>query len=298
MNLNIINSRKIWFSISGTLMTLSILALLVWGLKPGIDFTGGSLLEISYETNRPAMTEVADNLANLNLKSLKVQAAGDNNLLLRFENVDENTHQQILAQLKNQANNSGLVEEQKFESIGPTVGLELKNKAVVAIILVLICILAYIAYVFRQVSRPVASWKYGLAAIAALFHDILIITGIFSALGFFLGIEIDTLFVTALLTILGFSVHDTIVTFDRIRENLFKIHNQSFIEIVNRSVNETVIRSINTSLTAILVLLAVYIFGGESIRYFVLALILGFIVGTYSSIFIASPLLVWWNKNK
>lgn len=298
MNLNIINSRKIWFSISGTLMTLSILALLVWGLKPGIDFTGGSLLEISYETNRPAMTEVADNLASLNLKSLKVQAAGDNNLLLRFENVDENTHQQILTQLKNQASNSGLVEEQKFESIGPTVGLELKNKAVVAIILVLICILAYIAYVFRQVSRPVASWKYGLAAIAALFHDILIITGIFSALGFFLGVEVDTLFVTALLTILGFSVHDTIVTFDRIRENLFKIHNQSFIEIVNRSVNETVIRSINTSLTAILVLLAVYIFGGDSIRYFVLALILGFIVGTYSSIFIASPLLVWWNKNK
>lgn len=296
MHYNIINSKKIWFTISGSLMILSIVALLVWGLKLGIDFTGGSLLEVSYQTNRPSIDEVNQSLSTLNLQSLKVQPAGDNDFLLRFENVDETTHQEILNQLKNQVN--GQLEERKFESIGPTIGMELKNKAITAIMVVLIFILAYIAYAFRKVSKPVASWKYGLAAITALFHDILIVTGIFSALGFFLGVEIDTLFVTALLTILGFSVHDTIVTFDRVRENLFKIHNQPFEEIVNRSVNETIIRSINTSLTSILTLLAVYIFGGESIRYFVLALILGFIVGTYSSIFIASPLLVWWNKNK
>lgn len=296
MHYNIINSKKIWFTISGSLMILSIVALLVWGLKLGIDFTGGSLLEVSYQTNRPSIDEVNQSLSALNLQSLKVQPAGDNDFLLRFENVDETTHQEILNQLKNQVN--GQLEERKFESIGPTIGMELKNKAITAIIVVLVFILAYIAYAFRKVSKPVASWKYGLAAITALFHDILIVTGIFAALGFFLGVEIDTLFVTALLTILGFSVHDTIVTFDRVRENLFKIHNQPFEEIVNRSVNETIIRSINTSLTSILTLLAVYIFGGESIRYFVLALILGFIVGTYSSIFIASPLLVWWNKNK
>ncbi len=296
MNYNIINSRKIWFTISGSLMALSIIALLVWGLKLGIDFTGGSLLEVSYQTARPSIEEVTQTLSTVELQSLKVQPAGDNDFLIRFENVSEAKHQEVLDQLKNQV--SGQLEERKFESIGPTIGMELRDKAVTAIVVVLIFILAYIAYVFRKVSRPVASWKYGLAAIVALFHDILIVTGIFAALGFFFGVEIDTLFVTALLTILGFSVHDTIVTFDRVRENLFKIHNQSFEEIVNRSVNETIIRSINTSLTSILTLLAVYIFGGESVRYFVLALILGFIVGTYSSIFIASPLLVWWNKSK
>ena len=296
MNYNIINSRKIWFTISGSLMALSIIALLVWGLKLGIDFTGGSLLEVSYQTTRPSIEEVTQTLSAVELQSLKVQPAGDNDFLIRFENVSEAKHQEVLDQLKNQV--EGQLEERKFESIGPTIGMELRNKAVTAIVVVLIFILAYIAYVFRKVSRPVASWKYGMAAIVALFHDILIVTGIFSALGFFFGVEIDTLFVTALLTILGFSVHDTIVTFDRVRENLFKVHNQSFEEVVNISVNQTITRSINTSLTSILTLLAVYIFGGESVRDFVLALILGFIVGTYSSIFIASPLLVWWNKSK
>jgi preprotein translocase subunit SecF len=296
MNYNIINSRKIWFTISGSLMALSIIALLVWGLKLGIDFTGGSLLEVSYQTARPSIEEVTQTLSTVELQSLKVQPAGDNDFLIRFENVSEAKHQEVLNQLKNQV--EGQLEERKFESIGPTIGMELRNKAVTAIVVVLIFILAYIAYVFRKVSRPVASWKYGMAAIVALFHDILIVTGIFSALGFFFGVEIDTLFVTALLTILGFSVHDTIVTFDRVRENLFKVHNQSFEEVVNISVNQTITRSINTSLTSILTLLAVYIFGGESVRDFVLALILGFIVGTYSSIFIASPLLVWWNKSK
>ncbi|MBP9802124.1 protein translocase subunit SecF [Patescibacteria group bacterium] len=296
MNYNIINSRKIWFTISGSLMALSIISLLFWGLKLGIDFTGGSLLEVSYQTARPSIEEVTQTLSAVELQSLKVQPAGDNDFLIRFENVSEVKHQEVLDQLKNQV--EGQLEERKFESIGPTIGMELRNKAVTAIVVVLIFILAYIAYVFRKVSRPVASWKYGMAAIVALFHDILIVTGIFSALGFFFGVEIDTLFVTALLTILGFSVHDTIVTFDRVRENLFKVHNQSFEEIVNISVNQTITRSINTSLTSILTLLAVYIFGGESVRDFVLALILGFIVGTYSSIFIASPLLVWWNKSK
>jgi preprotein translocase subunit SecF len=154
----------------------------------------------------------------------------------------------------------------------------------------------YIAYAFRQVSKPVASWKYGVSAIIALAHDLLIITGIFAALGYFLNVEVDTLFVTALLTILGFSIHDTIVTFDRTRENIFKIQNQSFDDIVNLSVNQTIVRSINTSVTTLFVLLAIYVFGGASIKFFVLALMLGVIVGTYSSIFIASPLLTIWKR--
>ena len=162
----------------------------------------------------------------------------------------------------------------------------------------LVFIVLYIAYAFRKVSKPVASWKFGIAAIIALTHDILVIAGIFAALGYFLNIEVDSLFVTALLTILGFSVHDTIVTFDRTRENLFKNNNKSFSEIVNISVNQTIVRSINTSVTTLLVLLAIYFFGGESIKNFVLALVLGVIIGTYSSIFLASPLLTIWRKRK
>lgn len=293
---NIIKTRKIWFSISGVFMLISIIALLTSGLKLGIDFTGGSLLEIKYENNRPSISQIEESLGQVNIHNIKVQPSDDNIFLIRFENVDEDKHQIILNQLTTTATDSGLVEEQRFESIGPTIGAELKSKSIEAIVIVLIFIVVYIAYAFRHVSKPVASWKYGLAAIVALVHDILIITGIFAILGYLLGVEVDSLFVTALLTILGFSVHDTIVTFDRIRENLFKIHNQSFEDIVNLSVNQTIVRSINTSFTTLLVLLAIYIFGGQSIKYFVLALMLGLIIGTYSSIFIASPLLVWWNK--
>ena len=185
--------------------------------------------------------------------------------------------------------------EKSFSSVGPTIGNELKQKSYYAIALVLLAIVIYIAWAFRRVSRPVASWKYGVAAIIALLHDVIIPTGVFSALGHFLGYEVDVLFVTALLTVLGFSVHDTIVVFDRIRENLLK-REGSFEDIVNYSVNQTMTRSINTSATVMLVLLAVYFFGGESVRNFTLVLILGVFFGTYSSIFIASPILVVWHK--
>ena len=174
----------------------------------------------------------------------------------------------------------------------------MKSKAVKSIIIVLLFIVFYIAYAFRKISKPVASWKYGISAIVALTHDILIITGVFAVLGHFMRVEVDSLFVTALLTILGFSIHDTIVTFDRTRENLFKNDDKPFEEIVNISVNQTIVRSLNTSVTTLFVLLAIYIFGGESIKNFVLALILGVIIGTYSSIFVASPLLVIWNRKK
>ena len=297
---NIIKRKKIWFSISGALVALSIIFLFVWGLRLGIDFTGGSLLEINYQPVRPSIAQVEEALAPLELQSLKIQPSNEHNFLIRFENVTEERHQDVANAL------SGLiVEEQnatltelRFESIGPTIGQELKKKAIQAIVIVLLFIVAYIAYAFRQVSKPVASWKYGISAIIALAHDILIITGIFVILGRFLNVEIDTLFVTALLTILGFSIHDTIVTFDRTRENIFKIQNQSFDNIVNLSVNQTIVRSINTSVTTLFVLLAIYVFGGTSIKFFVLALILGVIVGTYSSIFVASPLLCIWSKKK
>lgn len=297
--LDIIGKRKIWYTISGTLAAASILVLIIWGLRLSIDFTGGSILEVSYQNQRPTITQVEDSLANVGLESLKIQPSGDKGYFLRFEEVDEPTHQEILQKL-GEIQVNGLTDnqftEQRFEAIGPTIGSELKSKAIEAIIVVLIFIILYIAYAFRKVSKPVASWKYGLAAIIALVHDILIITGIFAALGHFGIVEIDSLFVTALLTILGFSVHDTIVTFDRTRENLFRNQDKTFDEIVNISVNQTIVRSINTSFTTLLVLLAIYFFGGKSINHFILALILGVIIGTYSSIFIASPLLLALRK--
>lgn len=292
---NIIKKKKIWFICSGILMAVSIIVLFIWGLRLGIDFTGGSLLEISYSQDRPDLTTMEEILTEFELESLKIQPAGEHEYILRFEEIDETTHQAILDKL--QTEDGGLIEN-RFEAIGPSIGNELKTKAIQSIIIVLLFIVIYIAYAFRKVSKPVASWKYGISAIIALVHDILIITGIFAVLGYFLKIEIDSLFVTALLTILGFSIHDTIVTFDRTRENLIKNKDESFDDIINISVNQTIVRSLNTSITTLFVLLAIYIFGGDTIKNFVLALILGVIIGTYSSIFIASPLLSMWNKQK
>jgi preprotein translocase subunit SecF len=298
---NIIGKRKFWFSFSGFMVALAIVFLSIWGLKLGIDFTGGSILEVSYSQTRPTMDQVSSALTDLEINSLKLQPSGDSDYIIRFEEIEESTHQDIIQALS-AINVEGVEDNQlselRFEAVGPIIGNELKSKAIQSIIIVLVFIVLYIAYAFRKVSKPVASWKYGLAAIIALVHDILIIAGIFAAFGYFLGIEVDSLFVTALLTILGFSVHDTIVTFDRTRENLFKNQDKSFNEIVNISVNQTIVRSINTSFTTLLVLLSIYFFGGDSIKNFVLALILGVIIGTYSSIFLASPLLTIWRKSK
>ena len=294
-----IEKKKFWYSFSAVLCLVSILSLLVWGLKLGIDFSGGSLLEVSYSKERPSIQLVQESLVDLGLESLRIQPSGDREYILRFEDVDDASHQEVLEQLNTLAqvvDPENEFSELRFEAIGPIIGKELKSKSLQSIILVLIFIVAYIAYAFRKVSKPVSAWKYGLTAIIALVHDILIITGIFAALGYLFGIEIDTLFVTALLTIMGFSVHDTIVTFDRTRENLFKNQDKNFSEIVNISINQTLMRSINTSVSTLLVLLAIYFLGGESIKNFILALILGIIVGTYSSIFLASPMLTSWHK--
>lgn len=288
--LNIVGKRKIYYTFSALLIGAGIFSILFWGLHFGIDFKGGSLIEVEFSQTRPEISAVKDGLAGLALGDIAVQPAGDKGFLLRSKDLDENAHQQILQALKS----LGALEEKKFDSIGPVVGEELKGRAYLAILTVLILIIIYIAFAFRKVSRPVASWKYGLAAIVALFHDIFIPVGIFSALGHYLGVEIDLLFVTGLLTILGFSVHDTIVVFDRIRENLRKGIGHNFEETVNVSINQTMTRSINTSLTVFLTLLAIFIFGGESVKYFSLLLMIGVFFGTYSSIFVASSLLVSW----
>jgi len=298
--LKIIQKRKLWFTVSGIFCLISIIALSVWGLNFGIDFTGGTLMELSFsgkDGTRPEIQAVKEALNSLELGEINIQPSGENNLLLRMKAIDETTHQNILSAL----NEKFTIEEKRFESIGPVIGQELKRKAIYAIVIALVAIICYIAWAFRKVSYPVASWKYGTVATITLFHDILIVLGIFSILGHFQNVEIGTPFIAALLTILGYSVNDTIVVFDRIRENLARSPANTFEETVNKGVNETLVRSLNTSLTTLFVLLAIYFFGGETIKYFALALIIGIISGTYSSVFTASPLLVsWqrWNKRK
>jgi len=290
--LNIIGKRKIYYSISGIFIIASLVATSLWGLKFGIDFKGGSALEIAYpNSNRPEASQIIDSLKALNLNGLKVSPVGASGMNLRFKETDEATHQNIIKILS--ANNA---QERRFSSIGPTIGAELKQNSIKAILMVLLGISIYIAWAFRKVSKPLNSWRYGAATLLALFHDLIIPIGLFAFLGYFFDVEVGTDFIVALLVILGFSVHDTIVVFDRIRENLKRYASLEFISLVNQSANETLVRSINTSLTVLLTLLALYLFGGESIKYFVLALMVGIFSGTYSSIFIASPLLVSWFK--
>ena len=291
----IIQKRKIWLTISSVLVAVSIVFIAVWGLNLGIDFTGGSLLEVKFNQERPDTQEVRALVGEVGLEGdIIVQSTGDKNMLVRFQSIEEEVHQSVVDKLNETYPEN--VQEERFESIGPSIGKELKNKAIYAIILVIVAIVLYIGWAFRKVSWPVKSWKYGIIAIIALVHDVLITVGIFVLLGRFMSVEIGLPFVAALLTILGYSVNDSIVVFDRIRENLGRVVKTNFESVVNRSVNETLTRSINTSLTTLLVLLMVAIFGGASIKFFVLALIVGILSGTYSSIFLASPLLVVFEK--
>ncbi|MCF7795236.1 protein translocase subunit SecF [Patescibacteria group bacterium] len=302
----IIPLRKIWLSLSAILVTLSIVAIAVWGLNFGLDFTGGSLLELKFHNQEVNISQVKEALAPLELKSLVVQSTENDTVLLRFQDSTEDIHREVVSALETSYgidNNiededitgQASIEELRFDAVGPSIGEELKDKSINAMILVLIIIVVYISLVFKKVSKPVSSWKYGIVAIIALFHDIIITLGIFAVLGEFMNLEINTPFVAAILTVLGYSVNDTIIVFDRIRENLPK-QLDNFSKTVNRSVNQTITRSINTSTTTLLVLLSILFLGGESIKEFILALAIGVLIGTYSSIFLASPLLVVWNN--
>jgi len=289
--------RRKYYAFSVLLTGLSLAAWLMWGLKPGIDFTGGSLLELGFTGARPGVEQVVETaVASTGDKELTAQPLGEDGIVLRMPPLEESEHQKLFADIKEAyASDSVTVEEKRFESIGPLIGEELRKKTIYALVGAIIAIVLYITYAFRRVSHPVASWKYGVCTIVALGHDVIIPVGVFSALGHYRGVEVGAWVVTALLTVLGFSVHDTIVVFDRIRENLSRARRESFEEVVNRSLNETLGRSINTSLTVLLVLFATYFLGGESIRSFILTMIVGIGAGVYSSIFLASPLLVSWH---
>ena len=302
----IIKHKKIFIGISALLVVLSLTAVAVFGLNIGIDFKGGALTEVTYTTSRPHQATLSTKLESLGIGTILLQPTGDKGYIVKSRSLSDAEHTTLLKVLSGQENytkeDTSVLTETNFNSIGPSVGRELTRKAIIAFILISIAIICFIAFAFRKVSRPVSSWRYGLIAIVTLIHDVLIPVGIFATLAHFYGVELDTLFVVAVLTILGLSVSDTIVIFDRIRENLKEQDSKSkaeFQDIVGRSVEQSFVRSICTSLTVILVLLALFLFGPVTTKYFALMLMAGMFFGTYSSIFLASPLLVWvgeWQK--
>ncbi|OGI90481.1 protein-export membrane protein SecF [Candidatus Nomurabacteria bacterium RIFCSPLOWO2_01_FULL_40_15] len=289
----IINNKKIFISISIGLVALSVASILFFGFNVGIDFKGGALTEVTYDTTRPEQAEVRNELDNLNFGSVLLQPTGERGYIVKSRDLTEEEHGKLLETLSLGGTN---LTEVSFNSIGPSVGRELTKKAIIAIILVSLAIILFIAFAFRKVSKPVSSWKYGLIAVVTLLHDVTIPSGIFVIISKYSGAELDTLFVVAVLTILGLSVSDTIVIFDRIRENLNNNKENriviSFGETVGQSLKQSFARSIATSLTVILVLLSLVFFGPVSTKYFALMLSAGMFFGTYSSIFLASSLLV------
>lgn len=295
----VVTYRKFFYILSTLLIVLSIGSVIKWGLNYGIDFKGGSIIEIEYASSTPAQSVLVSQLAPLDLKE-SIRPTGTSGFIIRMRAIS----QEERVMLTDTLTSKGTIQvvEKRFDSIGPVLGSEALRKSLVSIILVILAIVLFIAYAFRKVSEPVSSFKYGLIAIVALLHDVIIPTGVFAILGHFAGYEIDTLFVTALLVVLGFSVHDTIVVFDRVRENLNHAKaNKPFDQIVGESISQTFTRSINTSLTTLLALIVLYFVGGEATHHFSLALIIGIVAGTYSSIFIGSPLLVtvWkWQMRK
>lgn len=296
----IVTYRNVFFAITGLLVAASMAAVAIFGLKLGTDFTGGVLAEAKYENSRPSVEELSEHLREDGFSGVSIREAKDNGYIVRSGNISSEMRAALPEALSLHGAYPATVE--RFSEIGPTIGVELRNKSLVAISLVLLAILLYIALVFRKVSKPVSSWIYGLIALVTLVHDVIIPVGFFAILGYLFGAQVDTLFVTAVLTILGFSVHDTIVVFDRVRENLRLNQEQNrredFELTAGRSLQQTFVRSVNTSVTVLISLGVLFFVGPESTQDFALTLIVGIIAGTFSSIALATPLLVTVEKWK
>lgn len=292
--MKLLNYYRYFFIASLIILVAGIISLGVFGLKLGIDFKGGSVTELQFNQS-VNIDKVKEVVAKQDIDSPQIQSTDNNGVIIRTAEQNEEKHKALMGALKTDV---GEFTEKSYQSIGPIVGKQLTQQALYQLLLVSFGIIFYIAYAFRKVTKPISSWQFGVAAVLSLLHDLLVVLGIFSILGHFFKIEVDSMFVTAMLTVLGFSVHDTIIVFDRIRENLKVYAGQSIEFVVNHSISQTLVRSLNTSLTVLLVLLALLLFGGETIRYFVLALFIGIISGTYSSIFVASPTLVLWQNWK
>jgi len=290
----VVRYKKIFFIISGLFVTLALVSMLMFGLHFSIDFTGGALMEVHYSNNRPAQDLLETHLRELAIGNFSLRSAGSDRYILRTRDLSEEERLALVSTLSNHGDEDLVVS--RFTSIGPVIGEELRSKAIIALSIVILAIVLFIAYVFRHVSKPVASWKYGIIAIVALIHDITIPLGVFALLGYLVGAEIDVLFIVGLLAILGYSVNDTIVVFDRVRENLKENQElnrkEEFELTVGKSLNQTFTRSINTSLTTVLALFALFFFGGSATENFALVLIVGIVAGTYSSICLASPFLI------
>lgn len=292
--LNIIGKKNWYFLFSLLVIIPGIISLFMWGLQLSIDFTGGSRLTLLFpkSVNEQTVETIKQVFEEEKVEDIIIQTS-DKRVIVRTRPMTEKQNATILHTLEGKV---GKFQQESFETIGPTIGNEITLNALKSIVVASVLIVFYIAWSFRSVPKPLSSWRFGICAIAALLHDVLLLIGIFSLLGHFFGVEVDSLFVTALLTVIGFSVHDTIVVFDRIRENTRRITGVSFSQLVNDSILQTLVRSLNTSFTAILVLFTLLIFGGDSLRWFVVALLIGIISGTYSSIFNAAPLLVTWQE--
>lgn len=289
--MNLMRFKVLYFIFSLLIILPGLYYLITSGLKLGIDFTGGALLEYSFEKNIDKNI-LKEEITKEGIEIGSISSSG-NSYIIRTKPLEQS---KINALKDNLTNKFGKIEEKRVENVGPIIGQELERKALIALILASVAIVLYIAFSFRKMPKPQSSFRFGIAAVVALIHDILVVVGIFSIFGKFLSVEIDTLFVTALLTVIGFSVHDTIVVFDRIRENLLKGVGRKFLDVANLAVVQTLGRSLNTSLTVVFVLTALLLFGGETIRWFIVALLVGIISGTYSSIFNATALLVWWEE--
>jgi len=296
MNIPFVKYRKICFIFSGILIAGSLVCLIIFGLKLGIDFTGGSILELEFKTERPSNQEIRESLKEFNLGEIYIQPTNEKGLILRMKDVSEDVHQQIIQKLKAK----GELEEKRFESIGPVIGQELKEKAKLLIVISLLSIVFYIAIAFRKVQKPLSSWQYGIASLLILSHDILIPLGVFALLGKFYQVQLTIPIICALLTVVGYAINNVVVVFDRLRENLLRGVFRDFVlgfeEATNKSINQTLTRQLNTSLTTLFPLIAIFFLGGETLKYFALTLILGITAGTYSSIFLATPILVSWLK--
>ena len=290
----IITNKKWFFALSGALVVGALLSLAVFGLKPSIDFTGGTLVEASYPKGRPDVAALSRSIDAAGFSGYSLREAGTNQYVLRTTNLTTAQRATIGAVMSMGGTASSSIDQ--VTDVGPTIGAELRNKSLVSITLVMLCIMLFIAFAFRKVSKPISSWLYGFVALVTLVFDVLMTIGFFAVLGHFTGAQVDSLFVTAALTVLGFSIHDTIVVFDRTRENLRTLHDKNrkepFAETAGHAISQTIVRSINTSVSVILSLGALYLFGPAATQNFALTLLVGIIAGTYSSICLATPLLV------
>lgn len=292
MALRVVEHRRIWYTLSAVLIGASVVAIIIWRFNFGIDFTGGSLTELAFTGVRPPTADIQRRVEELGASRVKVQTAGASSVIIRTAPLTQEVRNAIVRAFGQEA------QELRSESIGPSIGRELARKTVTGIVLSLVFITLYVAWMFRKAGREISTWAYGTVALIAMAHDVLIPMGVFAVLGAFRNVEIDAPFIAAVLTILGYSINDSIIVLDRVRENVHVLRGKPFAEMVEASVHQSFARSMNTTFTTILALVTVIFFGGTSIRSFAIALAIGIGVGAYSSIFIAAPLLVTWHERR